>query len=100
MLIRVPPYHERGTGKAEPKSIWTGIKRDRSEFESFGEDSGESNSSTSDGMGDEDSEEEDEDENQDQDGGEDEDEGKDEDMDDVPTPTEEGLLQLESLLAA
>lgn len=97
MLIRIPPYHERGTGKAGPKSIWTGIKRDPSEFKSFGEDSGESNSSSSDGMGDEDSEEEGE-EGVYEDGDQEGDQYSAEDMDDIVT--EEGMPRLGSLFEA
>src|ERR1700712_15297 len=37
MLIRIPPYHERGSGTTELKSIWEGIKRDPSEYDGYGD---------------------------------------------------------------
>lgn len=40
MLIRIPPYHERGSGKAEPKSIWEGIKLDPAEYGDYDYDEG------------------------------------------------------------
>lgn len=33
MLIRIPPFHERSTNAAPPKSIWDGIKRDPSMYD-------------------------------------------------------------------
>jgi len=35
MLIRVPPFKERGQGAEVPKSIWTGIKRDYDEYNDY-----------------------------------------------------------------
>ena len=37
MLIRIPPYHERGSSMTEPKSFWEGIKRDPSEYDDYGD---------------------------------------------------------------
>jgi hypothetical protein len=35
MLIRVPPWHERCSGNAEPKSIWAGLKFDAAGVDAY-----------------------------------------------------------------
>lgn len=74
MLIRIPPYNERYAGRAEPKSIWEGIKLDPADYADYGDDSDAFEYSSYEESGEEDEEENEEDEDED-----DEDEDADED---------------------
>jgi hypothetical protein len=56
MLIRIPPYHERDSGKAQPKSIWEGIKLDPAEYDEYSEMEWEDDDNDEDGEDDEDEE--------------------------------------------
>lgn len=78
MLIRIPPYHERYAGKAEPESIWEGIKLDPADYADYGDDSDAFEYSSYEESG----EEEDEDEDEEEEGEDEDDEDEDADEDD------------------
>lgn len=84
MLIRIPPYHERFSGKAEPKSIWNGIKLDPSEYVNWGDYESEFSYS---------SDEESWDEDSDMEMGEDDDDDDDDEYDEQEAEGNESIVR-------